>query len=96
MDQRQADWTKAGEDLEGCTSTLQTCWAAGRDSDTQLRRCQADRSKFTQEFVACQNRVISLTIANETASGAAGLCAADLQDCDDRLTEALAKLPGGR
>ena len=90
MSGHQADWETADAELAGCRSTLQTCWEAGRNSDTQLKACLAEKSAHTQEFVACQNKVIDLQIANETASGAAGMCQAELADCDARLADAIA------
>ena len=89
MGGRQAEFETAAADLAGCRGSLATAFQAGANSDAQLKACLADKSAHTREFVACQNQVIDLKTAAETASAAAGSCEAALADCDTRLADAI-------
>lgn len=57
-----------------------------------LTTCTAAKAATNAGYVACQNRLIDLQLANETSGSAASESRTLLDDCEAQLQDALARL----
>lgn len=86
---REAEWETAAEELAGCRGTLQTCWAAGRASEDQFKACNKARSAQTQELVACANKRLDAEQHSVACAALEQECSGALKECSDSLASAL-------